>query len=176
MKSFSPINIRIASLEDIPLIQNITYKTWPVAYGNILSQEQLNYMLQLMYATEALQQQFAEGHIFYIAELNGQAVGFAAFNCYEKPAIYKLHKLYVLPQAQGSGAGKSLLQFVIARVKELKADTLLLNVNRQNTAINFYKKIGFTVLKKEDVDIGNGYFMNDYVMQLSISSGIPPLM
>ena len=169
MNTSLPVKIRKATLEDIPSIQSITYKTWPVAYGKILSQKQLNYMLDLMYTNEALQEQFKEDHVFYIAELNGQAVGFAAFNCYEKPDVYKLHKLYVLPQAQGSGAGKALLQFVINKVKELKASTLLLNVNRHNTAINFYKKIGFSVLKKEDVDIGNGYFMNDFVMQLPLS-------
>jgi ribosomal protein S18 acetylase RimI-like enzyme len=45
---------------------------------------------------------------------------------------------------------------------------LLLNVNRENPALGFYKKKGFEVIKTEDIDIGNGYFMNDYVMRLKV--------
>jgi ribosomal protein S18 acetylase RimI-like enzyme len=50
----------------------------------------------------------------------------------------------------------------------LKGLTYLeLNVNRQNTAIGFYKKLGFKIIAEEDIPIGNGFFMNDYVMQIS---------
>ena len=37
-------------------------------------------------------------------------------------------------------------------------------------AINFYKKNGFQIIREEDVDIGNGYYMNDYVMSKSIGN------
>ncbi len=165
----SQVIIRKASLNDIPTIQQITYVTWPVAYKNILSKEQLQYMLQLIYSTNALTQQFNKGDLFYIAELHNKPVGFASFGFYEKPDVYKLHKLYVLPETQGTGTGKALLQMVLNEIKLFNAASLTLNVNRRNKAIEFYKKSGFSIIKEEDIDIGNGYFMNDYVMEKKLA-------
>ena len=79
-----------------------------------------------------------------------------------------MHKLYVNTDIQGKGLGKALLNAVIEEIKLLHAGTLILNVKRDNTAINFYKKLGFSVTREEDIDIGNGYFMNDYVMEKKV--------
>jgi GNAT superfamily N-acetyltransferase len=124
-------------------------------------------MLQLIYSEEALTNQMKEGQQFYIAYNEEEGVGFVAVGLYET-AMYKLHKIYVLPQMQGKGAGKQLLQFVVNKVKESGATALILNVNRQNPAIHFYTKMGFEVVKEVSIDIGEGYFMNDYVMKLSV--------
>jgi len=55
---------------------------------------------------------------------------------------------------------------VITYAKEKGGNRLLLQVNRDNNANGFYEKHGFTILKEIDLAIGNGYFMNDYVMEL----------
>lgn len=168
MTTENSLHIKAATPDDIAIIQQIAYATWPKAYGEILAKHQLNYMLETMYSTFALQKQFEEGHQFYIAQLNNKPVGFADFSMYKNPATYKLHKLYVLPQTQGTGTGKALLEFVIDKVKTLGATSLLLNVNRFNKAKSFYEKNGFTIVKETDIYIGNGYFMNDYVMELKL--------
>ena len=66
---------------------------------------------------------------------------------------------------QGKGVGKTLIDHISGKLLQQKVHTLRLNVNRLNKARLFYEKLGFTVIKEEDVDIGNGYFMNDYVME-----------
>ena len=137
--------IRPASFNDISFIQHIAKETWPEAYGKILSKHQMEYMLGLFYSAPSLQKQMHDKH-----------------------HVYKLHKLYVSPRIQNSGAGKKLLQTVVTVAKSMGGKTLLLNVNRQNMAISFYEKAGFKVLKEEDIDIGNGYFMNDYVMEIEL--------
>jgi ribosomal protein S18 acetylase RimI-like enzyme len=57
---------------------------------------------------------------------------------------------------------------LITAIKQKGATSLLLNVNRNNPTKGFYEKLGFTVIKEEDIDIGNGYFMNDYVMEKKV--------
>ena len=42
---------------------------------------------------------------------------------------------------------------------------LTLNVNRFNKAIDFYLKNGFKIIKEENIEIGNGFLMEDYVME-----------
>lgn len=165
----SPLSIRKATQHDIATIQDIAHKTWTVAYADILSTEQLTYMLDLIYSTDSLTKQMSESHQFYLAEVDAKDVGFSDFG-WISDKIYKLHKIYVLPSAQKTGAGKALLNFTINSAKEHGAEALILNVNRNNTAKTFYEKMGFAVIHEEDIDIGNGYFMNDYVMQLGLTS------
>ncbi len=160
----SYISIRSATIEDIFSIQYIAFSTWPVAYSAILSQEQLDYMLDLFYNEHSLKEQMNNGHTFLIAEFNNEAIGFASFNCIADQ-IYKLQKLYVLPTIQQKGSGKVLLMEVIDRVKALGAKKLQLNVNRHNKALLFYEKMGFVIIKEDDIDLGHNFYMNDYVME-----------
>ena len=122
-------------------------------------------MLQQIYSEKALQQQMDDRHQFILIYNAGIPVGFASYSEIE-PTVYKLHKIYVLPVHQGRGTGKFILQQIINDIKPKGATALRLNVNRSNTAKSFYEKMGFTVIRTEDIDIGNGFFMNDYVMEL----------
>jgi diamine N-acetyltransferase len=95
--------------------------------------------------------------------------GFAAYGAWgEKPGTWKIHKLYVLPESQGKGFGKELLNKIKQRAKPNGVTTLVLNVNRQNPAFSFYKGYGFSVLREDDIPIGP-YWMNDYVMTLALT-------
>lgn len=166
-KTFRPTEtmaLRKAYPHDIPLIRDMAYKIWPVTYGSILTKDQLDYMLGLLYSEKKLGEEMQKGIQFAMLYDGVQPIGFASIGMIE-PQVYKLHKLYVLPGDQGKGAGKFIINELIKLIKQKGAATLLLNVNRNNPAKGFYEKLGFTVIKEEDVDIGNGYFMNDYVME-----------
>ena len=161
------IEIKKAGAEAIPVIQNIAETTWPIAYGEILTVSQLDYMMELMYSASALQNQIQNGQQFIIAYDENNPVAFAAYSPKENtPSIYKLHKIYILPTQQGKGLGKLLIDYIVKDI--VPSTTLHLNVNRYNKARYFYEKIGFTIIKEEDIDIGNNFFMNDYVMELKI--------
>jgi ribosomal protein S18 acetylase RimI-like enzyme len=156
--------IRKASPADISLIREMAYKIWPVTYGNILSQEQIDYMLNLIYGEEVLHEQMENNTEFIIAYDGVDAVGFASFSL-TGPQVYKLHKIYVSPSQQGKGTGRFIIGELVKEMKTKGANILQLNVNRHNNAKAFYEKLGFIVIKEEDIDIGSGYFMNDYVME-----------
>jgi GNAT superfamily N-acetyltransferase len=161
-------SIRQAGIEDVPIIRDLARMIWPEAYGTILSPEQLSYMLDRFYSIPSLEIQIKDYHHNFILVLkNNKPVGFASFS--PKPPdmnIIRLHKIYILPQEQGNGTGKFLLQNVIEGAKLLGGRKLELNVNRNNKARIFYEKQGFFITGEEDIDIGNGYFMNDYIMEL----------
>ncbi|MFY0254402.1 GNAT family N-acetyltransferase [Chitinophaga sp. 30R24] len=158
--------IKAATVNDIPVIQDLTNKIWPPTYQAILSSEQITYMINMMYSTAALQRQISElEHQFLILTDNDTPIGFAAYSTTAEPTVYKLHKIYLDPNYQGKGVGKLLLLQVAEQVKDLGAAILELDVNRFNKAKQFYEKQGFTVYKEKDTDIGNGYLMEDYVMR-----------
>ena len=161
----SDLEIRTADADDINTIGYLAQQIWPVAYREILSPAQLEYMLKMIYSPEAIKQQMNLQQQFLIAELDDDPVGFASYSSLSKDGLFKLHKLYVLPGLHGKGLGKALLDFITEEIISLGATTLRLNMNRKNKAKLFYERNGFTIIKEEDVDIGNNYFMNDFVME-----------
>lgn len=163
------LEIRSAVNDDIPAIQEIAYETWPLTYNRIISSRQIDYMLDKRYNTDTLEEEMFLGHSYIIAELNGKTIGFACFK-FKEDRVYKLDKLYVNPNAQKIGAGMKLLQEVIKRVIESGGKELILQVNRKNKAVTFYQKMGFIIEREQDFEIGEGFFMNDYVMSLLINN------
>ncbi len=161
------IKIRPAQITDLPTIHRLAHEIWPSAYLEILGEAQLNYMLEKMYSLPSLEHQLSVlNHHFILATENEIPVGFASYSPHENKDSYHLNKIYVLPNQQGKNIGKQMLNYVISEIKKTCASSLQLNVNRYNKALQFYQKLGFKIIRKEDNDIGSGYFMNDYVLEL----------
>ncbi len=168
----SALSIRVADKDDINAIGFLAQQIWPVAYKDILSRDQLVYMLNLFYSPDSLLKQMTDQkHIFLLLEEEEEEepVGFASYSLLSGTNIYKLHKLYVLAGHQGQGLGKIILDYIVEEIRSKAATSLLLNVNRNNKARHFYEKLGFSVISEEDIDIGKNYFMNDYVMEKKIN-------
>ena len=160
------MRIRKATEEDIAVITELAEKIWWPAYRNIISDEQISFMLKDMYSAESLKEQMSSGIEFILAEKEKVAVAFAGFSLIE-PEVYKLHKLYVLPSEQGSGTGKKLIAYISDFVRDQGGKILELNVNRGNPASGFYKKAGFDIYRTVDIDYHN-FVLNDYVMRKNI--------
>ena len=160
----------LANSSHLSIIKNLAYAIWPSAYGEILSQEQLTYMLSMFYSETALKQQMEDKkHVFYLVKNDaGKYVGFVAYEINCEPHKTKIHKIYVLPETQGTGVGKLLFNLVVEKAKENNQKAVFLNVNKYNKAKQFYEKLGFTITKEEVIDIGNNYIMDDYVMEVGI--------
>jgi GNAT superfamily N-acetyltransferase len=159
--------IEQASIADIALIRELCFQVWPQTYSGILSNEQIEYMLEMMYSESSLQKQMADGAKFIFVYDNDEPVGFASYQQI-KPAIFKLHKIYVLPSQQGKGTGKFVIEHIISEIKKENATALQLQVNRGNKARYFYEKLGFSVIEEINLDIGAGYVMDDYIMEKAL--------
>ena len=161
------ITISEATIKDIKVIREIAFKTWPVTYGEILSKAQIDYMLDLFYSEETLTDKLPNiGHDFLVLKENEICHGFASYeHHYLNSNCTRLHKLYFLPEHQGKGMGKLMLDKIVALAKENRSDKLSLNVNRFNKAFVFYQKMGFEIIAEEDIPIGQGYLMEDYIME-----------
>lgn len=160
------LTIRTAGLDDLNTIGYLAYQVWPTAYKDILTFEQLHYMLQFFYSPASLKEQMvSKQHAFIIAETEEEEpLGFASWSEIKK-GVCKLHKLYILPATQGKHVGRTLLESVEENCREQRAEKLILNVNRFNKAKHFYEKMGYIIAGEEKVDIGNGFVQDDYVME-----------
>lgn len=160
------IEIEKCSFENLAVVKKIAYLTWPTCYKNIISKEQIEYMLDMIYSMNALEKQVTEkNHHFILAKEKENYIGFASFELNAEPEKTKLHKLYVLPDIQGKNVGSSLLYFIEKQATKELQQAIFLNVNKMNTAIAFYKRHGFSITKEVVIDIGNGFVMDDFIMQ-----------
>jgi GNAT superfamily N-acetyltransferase len=159
--------IRTATVNDVDTILQIADITWWATYTAILEREQIEFMLNEIYAKDKITKQVKTGEqtFLLLTEDDGEPVAFAAYSPRaENLEIYKLHKLYCLPKTQGKGYGKILINAVAEKTKAAGKGVLELNVNKYNQAKSFYQKMGFAIAYEEDIPIGP-YWMNDYVMR-----------
>jgi diamine N-acetyltransferase len=62
------------------------------------------------------------------------------------------------------------MEKVVEDLRSKKATSLTLNVNKHNPAKTFYENLGFSIAKTEYSEVGGGYFVNDYVMELPLQN------
>ncbi len=156
------LSFRKANIADVELISKLAEKIWKQHYISIISAEQIEYMLQKMYSKESLINQINSGHEFTIVLNNNISLGYISLSSMDSKN-YFLHKFYIDIDKQNMGIGSKLFDYILSQIPN--AISIELTVNRQNfKAINFYFKKGFSIKDVADFDIGNGFFMNDFIM------------
>lgn len=158
------------SMDELQMVQDLAYQIWPSTFATILTEKQIDYMLTWMYSLEKLKSCHAAGHVFYSVEWKGEAVGFFHLQKNEpETGDLRIHKLYLLPNLQGTGLGRKMINEIDGLGQKWGLNQLHLNVNRFNKATQFYLHLGFQIERSEDIDIGEGYLMEDYVLTKSIN-------
>lgn len=163
------IEVIKADIADFETVHSLAKRVWGPTYKHILSEPQLEYMFDMMYSKEAYNEQISiKNHHFLLVKDDKELLGFASYELNYRYETTKIHKIYIVPEAQGKGAGKTLLNKIAHIARQHQNDKITLNVNRYNTAVKFYESQGFTKIGEEDIDIGSGYLMEDFIMQLSL--------
>ncbi|MEO6901926.1 MAG: GNAT family N-acetyltransferase [Bacteroidia bacterium] len=156
------LNFRKATVEDAALIAELADSIWKEHYISIITMDQIDYMLNKMYSKESIAQQMNEDQGYTLVMDEEQAIGYVSLSTKDKKH-YFLHKFYICTNKQTKGIGTEVMEYCL-KINP-SAESIELTVNRKNyKAINFYFKNGFFINRLEDFDIGNGYFMNDFVM------------
>lgn len=161
--------IRKATKDDCPQIRQLAEQIFPATYKEIISQEQIDFMMDWMYSFSNLNKQMDDGHIYFLAYRETAPVGYVSVEQQDKD-LFHLQKIYVLGSEQGTGCGKFLFTEAVKYIKTVHPApcTMELNVNRENRAIRFYEYMGMHKARQGDFSIGNGYFMNDYIMSMEL--------
>ncbi|MDR2207847.1 MAG: GNAT family N-acetyltransferase [Azoarcus sp.] len=159
------IDIRPIAPDDVPAIASLARMTWLDAYADIITPEQIDYMLAQRYDHARLRAETENPQKWLRqAYLDGVLAGFAACETYK--GEFKLDKLYIHPDMQRKGIGAALVSHVAALAREQGFPAMILAVNKQNEqAIHAYTQYGFRIRNKAVTDIGNGFVMDDYIME-----------
>lgn len=156
--------------ESLSAVRSIAAEIWPETFRDILSGEQIAYMMKMMYAAPVMNDELARGVRFILVKVDGENAGYISWSpCPDSPQTAKLHKLYLRSRWHHTGTGSAMLRYMIGLCRGLGFKFLKLNVNRHNApAIRAYARNGFRVVEKVCTDIGGGFVMDDYVMQTTL--------
>ena len=160
------MKITKATIENIPLIKEIAEKSWRKHYPGILSNEQIEYMLEQMYSETELKNHFENPNDhYYLLSDDENFLGIMGFENHYQKDTTKLHRIYILEEAKGKGVGKFAINFLKNKAKESGDLRIILAVNKQNSSYHFYTSQGFKIYEEGVFEIGNGYVMDDYLME-----------
>lgn len=149
--------------KDLVNIKTLADKIWKAYYPAIIGMEQVEYMLHKNYSLPNLTKQMNDGQRFYLIENENGNIGFMSITETSANHFF-MNKFYLDTELTGKGLGKIAFSQLLKEIPE--AADIKLQVNRQNIlAINFYFSVGFKIEESADFDIGDGYFMNDFIMK-----------
>ncbi|MFD1615102.1 GNAT family N-acetyltransferase [Gelatiniphilus marinus] len=153
---------------DYNLIEDLAHVIWREHYIPMVGKPQIDYMLEKFQSAKAIKNQIEnEGFEYFIIHFNKTPAGYIAIKK-EKEHLF-LSKIYVLQTHRGKKIGKAAMLKVEDKAKayHLKAIRLGVNVNNTNS-IKAYEKLGFKIVKPFVTYIGNGFVMDDFIMEKKV--------
>ena len=160
---------KVSTDENIECVVALAREIWTHHYANIIGKEQVEYMLVTFQNSSVIKSQIVDGAEYYLAKMENNVIGYIGLGPNKDKDKILLSKLYVKSAARGKGAGKGILDFVESKCVAEDATLVWLTVNKMNDgAIKWYKRRGFEIIEKVKIDVGCGYFMDDYIMEKRI--------
>jgi len=166
------MNVQISPVvaADVAAISALARIVWQDTYPEIISQAQIDYMLEQRYNVPHLLEELEIADLWWDkVTVDGRLAAFASSLLIHAAGEMKLDKLYVDPAMQRLGLGGRLMAHLTERALDRRCSALILAVNKRNEkAIAAYRKHGFVEREAVRVDIGNGFVMDDFIMAKSL--------
>lgn len=165
--------VRFIPVETDEQIQNLAFMAdtvWHEWFAEILSKEQIDYMVKKFQSFSPLKKQMTdEGYEYYFLNVNGTNVGYTGIHIEDDSKKLFLSKIYILKPFRGKRYASEAFEFLEGICQGMNLEAMYLTVNKYNdNAINVYLKKGFENVKSQVTDIGNGFVMDDYIMEKKI--------
>ncbi len=159
--------VEIADPQHAPIVAELARDIWTEHFVPIIGDAQVEYMLEHFQSERAIAKQIAEGYQYFIVQIEEGMIGYMAFVPEAESRRMQLSKLYLLPEDRGKGFGRIMIEFAEQHCRIMGAHTLWLTVNKHNRrAIDFYEHVGFTNAGPIVQDIGGGFVMDDYLLEI----------
>ena len=157
----------VTNMELVYSVYAVADAIWHQHYDPIIGEEQVDYMVEKFLSPDAVAEQINSGYEYFLYSYDYTFAGFAAI--LEKDDELFLSKLYVDEEFRGKGIGKYMFQKFVEICKMRNLKKIWLTCNRNNAgALAFYEHIGFSKVREEVTDIGEGYVMDDFILEYAL--------
>ena len=158
----------IEKVENIKQLASLAKEIWFEYWPGTLSNEQIEYMVKKFQSQKAIQNQIDnENYTYYFINVNNENAGY--FGVSDKKEYLFLSKIYIKKSYRHKGIGTKVFNEIIKITKSINLNKIRLTVNKHNiNSINAYNKWGFKTIDSVVENIGNGFVMDDYIMEYQI--------
>lgn len=157
---------KISNDEQLNILAGVANEVWHEFFPCILSDEQIDYMVDKFQSYPAMKKQMEDGYEYYFIKDNDEICGYMGIHEETEDKKMFLSKLYLKKAHRGKGyAGQTLKElFKMSRERGLNMVWLTVNKHNEHT-IEVYEHMGFAKARTQVADIGNGFVMDDYIME-----------
>lgn len=160
--------VEFIEVKNITKLANLASEIWHEYWVEILTPEQIDYMVENFQSEKSISNQIKnENYIYFFINVDNENAGYIGLS--KKQDHMFLSKLYIKKEFRHKGLGTKAFDFIKNFAKENNYKNIILTVNKYNTnTINAYKKWQFKEIDSVVTDIGNGFVMDDYIMEYCI--------
>lgn len=154
---------------EVKKVAELADEIWHECFVDIISEGQIDYMVEKFQSFVPIRDKIEnEKYEYYMVFDDGDFCGYFGI-CPESDTTLFLSKFYLRKDKRGKGIASVMFDFIFDKMEKDKKEHIYLTVNKGNThAIEVYKNKGFKIINDTVTDIGNGYVMDDYIMQKDI--------
>ena len=168
----SEVSLQKVSLnpEEIKDLSDFAASIWREYWTDVLPNGQAEYMIKKFQSAEAMKEQMEHDNYsyFYIMS-DGKRAGYTGLSLRDGELF--LSKLYVLKEFRHRKIATRVFPLIVDFAVRNGRKRIVLTVNKGNiNAINAYKKLNFREIDAVVTDIGNGYVMDDYIMEYTVTA------
>ena len=160
---------QVTSSQDIKTVAQLAHDIWTQHYVPIIGKDQVDYMLDKFQDAEAIKHQIETGYEYFLIYHEEIPSGYLALVPDVNEKRMMISKIYVDSRFRGLNLGSKFLDFSIEKARNGTFNSIWLTVNKNNTkSIEWYQSKGFSIKENIEIDIGNGFVMDDYLMEMPL--------
>jgi diamine N-acetyltransferase len=170
--------VPVTTPQQLAAVAGLAHEIWYEYYVPLIGRAQVDYMVSRFQSSEAMAQQIREDYEYFLIQRGtvrhgpaagqGRSIGYCAVQPQPAESSLFLSKLYLLRDARGAGTGRECMEFIEQLARRRGLTLLWLTVNKGNPAVKAYERLGFRIAADLVMDIGAGFFMDDYRMEKSL--------
>ena len=159
--------VPVKGQEMINTTAKLANEIWHQHFTPIIGIDQVEYMIDKFQSVPALTKQLEEGYEYFLILSDGKPAGYSGIHVKENSLF--LSKLYVHENYRGNKISTQVLDFYKKLCQERGLEKIWLTCNKHNeNTLAVYRHLGFVTVRSQKADIGQGFVMDDYVMELKV--------
>ena len=159
--------LKVNNDQQIQEVAELAEMIWHEHFTPIIGTSQVEYMVDKFQSVPALKTQLKDGYEYYQLFDRGEFCGYCGIHP-DKGRLF-LSKLYIRKECRGRHLATKAFHFLKDLCSKRGLSAIWLTCNKHNDdSLAVYSHLGFKTIDTQVADIGNGFVMDDYIMEYTV--------
>ena len=159
--------LKVNNDQQIQEVAELAEMIWHEHFTPIIGTSQVEYMVDKFQSVPALKTQLKDGYEYYQLFDKGEFCGYCGIHP-ENGRLF-LSKIYIRKDCRGRHLATKAFEFLKDLCRRRGLSSIWLTCNKHNdNSLAVYRHLGFETVDTQVADIGNGFVMDDYIMEVTV--------